>query len=186
MSVVFRRESEMDAADAKVSIVGLLRQAGVDCPDVQEGRSFKIRCPFGFTHSDGGVDPAFRVYGDSNSGYCFACTKFYTPVRLAAEMWDCRPAEAAHRLLEQIGEPFKVVYEAFSKEKTPDRESLSAALTVFCEGKAGQPSYDFPETVSAALGQCLNLVGSVGTAADARRWLDTCKAVMRQIIEREV
>lgn len=72
--------------------------------DIAPGTSWKTMCPFAWEHGDGGMDKNYRVYGSSNSSYCFAMHGQMNPVRLFQLKLDIRPVEAAQRLLEAYGQ----------------------------------------------------------------------------------
>src|SRR3954466_13862718 len=82
------KRSTVAVANEVVSIATVCRWLGVQVPDDDSLRS-KLYCPFGeFNHSDGGRDRALRIYPDSNSAYCFACSELFTPVKMYARMTD--------------------------------------------------------------------------------------------------
>src|SRR5712692_3099929 len=68
-------------ANERISIALACRWAGVS---VSEGDgSRKIWCPFGsVSHSDGGVERAFRMYEGTNSAYCFRVSQVLVSGRL--------------------------------------------------------------------------------------------------------
>ena len=68
-------------ANAEVRIEDVLNgYFGLAVPYEAEG--WKVRCPFAVEHKDGGIDPQFRVYATSNTGYCFALHGRLDPVGL--------------------------------------------------------------------------------------------------------
>src|ERR1044072_8923225 len=97
-----KRRTIVTVANEKVPIATVCQMLGVDLPDIHQ--RVKLYCPFGGTdHSDAGLAPAMRIYPESNHAYCFACTAYFTPVRMAAKALDLSWTEAARLLLDRIG-----------------------------------------------------------------------------------
>lgn len=91
----------VDRANA-VSIFDVLSDFfQIDHPS--EGGSYKGYCPWGFEHSDGGIDRTWRTYPATNSSYCFAGHGSLNPVRLVQVQFDLRPVQAARKILERYG-----------------------------------------------------------------------------------
>ena len=181
-----RRRSAVSIANDKVPITLACRIAGMDIDDdIAYGRSMKVYCPFGeLYHSDQGVEPAFRIYVDSNSAYCFACSTYFTPVWLVAQVWDQQPAQVAVELLERVGiKPVSLAdawAQAAVRDVAPDTSLLAEALKLFC----GRICVDwddaqFEPDTAGLLSRCLALLDLVHTEGEARQWLDECKKVMR-------
>jgi hypothetical protein len=173
-------------ANDEVSIVGLLRNLGHECPDVIEGRSVKIRCPFGFTHTDMGVDPAFRVYA-TNTAYCFAGCGYFTPSWLAAQAWDCSSTEAADRLLREVGYVVPSTSESALallelSDPTPSPADLQAALRVWCLRDPDWPAVEFEEDVLRYFNRLVDLLPHVHDSAAADQWLRNAKTVMGRVL----
>lgn len=157
----------------------------IDFP-VMAGR--KNPCPFDDWHADGGVSLALRVYPETNSAYCFACGEAYRPVQLLAKARDLTRDEAAQWILEKVGyiEPdVDEQLDALLAEEEPEvsREELARALDTYCQRIC--PTWhvtqlrDVPATKFA---QCLSILDSVQSPADAARWLDVTKALMRRVL----
>lgn len=179
----------IETADERVSIALVCRMLGVDLPDdVESGRSRKVHCPFGsLYHSDGGVDPAMRVYPDTNSAYCFSCRSYFTPVGLTAKALDVDRRTAALRLLDRIGhrslDPGVVWRTAADFEAPPDRALLAEALKTFCRRVCPDwATRQFDRAVSVSLTRCLGLLDLVRTDDDVGLWLGRCKKVMRRAL----
>lgn len=179
-------QSKVSIANEKVSIVELLNLLGFECQPPSEGRSIKIKCPFGFEHRDFGHENAFRVYS-SNTGFCFAGHGFMTPVWLAAQSWDVEPEEAASRLLGHIGwvdatdaEQLKTLLEP--QVLAVDTEALSAALRVWCGRQADWSWMQYQDAVARALAQLTSLLPLVSNGDDAAKWLDRGKQVMARVM----
>lgn len=184
---MLHQKSWIDKANDYVSIVDLLISFGIYVPgDTQSGGSKKVYCPFGFYHSDGGITKAMRIYYQSNTVYCFSCSKRYDPVRLAAAKWDCPWSTAAMRLLEDAGFKPKTLKERWVEattpvENKPDLIALADALKMFCSAASQDWGVDqYSEEISRKLDRCLALLGVVKTESDAQKWLEVCKIAMRQ------
>lgn len=187
---MIRQQPWIDKANELVQISDLLANFGIYIPiDAQSGASKKVHCPFGFYHSDGGTSRAMRIYYESNTAYCFSCTKRYTPVKLAAAVWDCSWSTAANRLLEDAGFKPKTLKERWVEattpvENKPDLIALADALKMYCSGiSADWSKMQYSDKVAAKLDRCLSLLDSVATSEDADKWLSVCKIAMRRILE---
>jgi hypothetical protein len=187
-----RRQSLIEVANDQVSMTVVCHRVGISLPDyIPEGRSFKVFCPFGsVSHGDGGQEEALRIYPDTNSGYCFACSSWYGPVKLWALSKDIPQQEAAEELLQSIGwrppDPFEAIEAAMAYVKPMDQSSLAEALKTFCSRIS--PTWEnrqFDPDVSRTLGKCLGLLPRVRTAAEAREWLDVTKTVMTTALTRD-
>ena len=180
--------------DEHVDFVAVCRLVGMDVPDMSHlsGRSVKVHCPFGHMHSDRGASAAFRVYADTNSGWCFAGCGYFSPVRLAAMAWDVDADLAAERLREMFGISVleEVTWEAASApvpEQEIDRAALAVALSEHCQREfAGRwATLQFDAKVSDVLSKCLTALEKVQTTDQAWRWLDVSKTVMGHVMEGE-
>lgn len=89
----------VELANERVPLRSVMAKYGVNYPELELGVSMKIQCPWGMLHSDGGVDPAMRVYAEENHAFCFAGCGRITPVRLEAEQRGIPFAQAASELL---------------------------------------------------------------------------------------
>lgn len=185
-----RRRSAVSIANDKVPITMACRLVGMDIDDdIAYGRSMKVHCPFGeLYHTDQGVEPAFRIYVDSNSAYCFACSTYFTPVWLVSQAWDQQPAQVAVELLERIGIKPASLADAWAqaavRDVVPDAGLLAEALKTFC----GRICVDwddaqFEPATAGLLSRCLALLDLVHTEGEARQWLDECKKVMRAALQ---
>jgi hypothetical protein len=178
--------SLVSLANEQVSISQALRWAGADVPDGFGNR--KTWCPFGVTHPDGGRDAALRLYEDTNSAYCFACARSWSPVKMMADYWDCGFAEAAEKMcrLAGIREPtWRDQWASLHEETVPDRAALAEALKTWCRRVRG-PSWDFDQfdaRFAKPVGDCLSCLPLVMTDRDAYTWLDGCKVILRPILE---
>jgi hypothetical protein len=183
--------SLIDEANKKVSIYLVCSLIGIDT-EGREGSSIKTYCPFGdFFHSDGGKEPAFRVYSDTNSAYCFSCKKYFSPVSLYSSATDLKPKQAAEDLLERIGHKQPTFEELWSnvqpKEPQPDTAMLSKALRLYCQRISSDWSRDqFTSEVAEVLDRCLALLDAVRTTEDAQYWLSMSKKIMAKALDSEV
>ena len=186
-----RPRSLVTLANDVVPIITVCRLVGMDLPaDLTYGRSRKLHCPFGETaHSDHGLDPAFRVYPESNSAYCFACAAYYTPVALYAHAVDTDRRTAAADLLDRVGHRPLSLTEAWAKLTTavdpPDVASLRAALQTYCRRVcADWDTRQFDPDVAVVLAMCLDLLDRVDSVTDVQDWLQGVKAVMARVLHR--
>lgn len=178
------RRSVVATANEVVAIATVLRWYAVEVSE--ESVRSKLYCPFGeFNHSDGGRDRALRIYPDSNTAYCFACSEAFTPVKLYARMTDDGSwKSAAASLLGKVGyrgfDPDTVWRQAVDYEPAIDRSQLGEALKTFCRRiEPRWPVRQFDHGVAAQLTRCLGLLDLVNTAGDAALWLARCKDVMQ-------
>ena len=180
-----------DEANSRVSIFLVCGWIGVDVEAKDWGSSIKTYCPFGdFFHSDRGKEPAFRVYADTNSAYCFSCKKYFSPVSLYAAARDMTNKEAAETLLEKVGykpPSAKGLWEEVRpKEAEPDTSMLNKALRTYCQRIC--PTWNkkqFEPGVAEILGKCLELLDVVKTMQDSDKWLKVSKEVMRRTLTKE-
>lgn len=187
---MFNQKSWIDQANELVRISTLLTSFGIYVPEsVNNGGSKKVHCPFGIYHSDNGLSKAMRVYGASNTAYCFSCSKRYSPVSLAAAQWDCSWVNAALRLLDEAGFKPKSWQERWEDAVAPpqiidiDTLSLAEALKIYCSSiDASWNMTQLDGSAAEMLDKCLSLLPTVKTSTDAEKWLTTCKAVMRKVL----
>lgn len=193
MSQVKARRGLVGAVDAEVSFTDVCRLVGMEVPDhIPSGRSAKVRCPFGFQHRDYGAEAAFRIYPDTNSGFCFAGCGYYGPVGLAAAYWDVSRPEAAQRLRDTFS--LRSVMqnvtweEAIERVEDPDinRSALAVALTEFCARQCVAWEHrQFEPKIADVLAKCLGLLERVDSRDDVWKWLDVSKQVMMTAMEGE-
>lgn len=176
-------------ANEQVSILAVCRMVGVDLPeDAGMARSRKTFCPFGEVyHSDAGLEPAMRVYPDSNSAWCFRCATYFTPVKMAAQAWDQDWRTAAVVLLDRIGYRPASLAEQWSAVcvpvVAPDTTLLGEALKVFCARHDPQWSvHQFEPEIAGHLSRCLALLDRVGDDEAAQAWLRGTKQAMARLL----
>lgn len=178
------QRSLVGLANEKVPITLACRLVGLDIDDIAYGRSIKMLCPFGsIYHIDGGHEPAFRVYPESNSAYCFAGCGYFTPVWLCAYAWDRDTASVASDLLERVGIKRESLTEAFASASRhvihPDTGMLAEALKMFCQRISSDwEDTQFEPGIAATLTRCLALLDRVSDDIEADQWLRGCKRVM--------
>lgn len=181
-------ESVITLADEKVPISVALRLVGVDYDTAAGSR--KQHCPFGpFYHSDGGLDPAMRVYPDSNHAYCFSCSLYLTSSKVYSLARGMTRKQAAAELLEHIGYAHRSLKEAWRQALTfapeLDRANLAEALKTFCARRHPRWSeVQFDTEIAAVLARCLELLANVTTEPEAMQWLELSKVVMGRVLTR--
>jgi hypothetical protein len=187
---MIRRKSWIDQANEATTISEVLMSLGIYVPEGSYyGNSKKIHCPFGFYHSDGGIDKAMRIYYKSNTAYCFSCNKRYSPVTLFSAKNDCSLTNAALELLDSKGLGFKSLEEQWEEaNKKPevilDVSALADALKIYCSTLVDNWTIlQLNDVVSSKLNACFNLLDLVKTDEDAHNWLSTCKAAMKRLLE---
>lgn len=175
-------------ANSTVSIVHVLRAIGVDTPELSRG-SIKVHCPFGEVwHGDGGNEQALRVYEDTNTSFCFACTKLYTPTALHALTYDISESDAAEILLNDVAPQLKENFQNWDKLMKehilkPDTFSLVRALEIYCSTiREDWFLVQFDENISVLHLKCLALLDRIQSAEDAADWLRVSKEVMSRIL----
>lgn len=174
-------------ANQEMSIYRACEHVGVHVPEYAGG-SVKMYCPFGFLHFDGGESKAFRVYGESNSAYCFACGTRFTPVSLIATARDLPHRDAAEWILHEVGyvEPtYQARWEALAEQGPEiDRDALTEALKLACRRMDPQwEDRQFEDAVAKRFVACLALLPKVRTGQDAKMWLETTKTAMSRVLE---
>jgi hypothetical protein len=178
--------SAFEIANEKISIAEVCTLIGMDMPDLDYmAASPKMHCPFGFMHSDEGYDKAFRAYGETNSAYCFACAKRWSPVSLYADAEDLRWVEAAEILLEKFGISRETVedrWEDLTKPKSfvVSTSELAESLRLFCARIC--PTWEtrqFEEDTSALFNRCLSLLNAIYSEDDVSLWRERTKQIMR-------
>lgn len=156
---------------------------GGEIPTVETG-SLKVHCPFGpVYHADGGAEPALRVYPGPNNAWCFACSEFYTPVRICALAWGMPYDQVAVELLRRAGHKPVTYAQHWQSVLAPQadlgREDLAEALRCWlAERFPDWADLQFQPAVARYLARCLGLLESVSTPADCGKWLEGCKQVM--------
>ena len=159
------------------------RAAGLRVPDVHRDSGSKLYCPWGqVSHPDGGRDPAFRVWSDH--AWCFACTEWFSPVKLASQVWEVSYDQAAARLLDVVGyKPGDYAHLWLEVAQPPalDHSAVAQALRNYCGSLAPQDKMLEPE-VAEYMARCLGFLTQVNYVAGAAQWLSLAKAVMEKVL----
>lgn len=180
-----KKKSLVSLANVHVSFPMAARWAGIEVYDDASERGIKVYCPFGSVeHPDGGMDPAMRIYPDH--GWCFAESRYFSPVSLLAEVWQESRNDAAAEALRRIGwkpASYAHLFREAAKPQPPDQDSLAAALLIWCESfrpdwKAAQYS---PE-VATMLARCLGLLSLVRDGEECKVWLAASKKAMQRVL----
>lgn len=184
--MITQNKSWVAEANLKVQISDVLTSLGIYVPEGLSNK--KIHCPFGFYHSDNGLAKAMRVYTESNTVYCFSCSKRYSCVSLAAAAWDCSYATAAFRLLEGAGIKPKTLEERWAYATTqdelkPDLMALADALKIYCTRFDSWGSLQYTEQVAKKFSACLEILEMVKTDDDASAWLNVSKQAMSKTLQ---
>jgi hypothetical protein len=170
--------SATDIANELVPIVSVLRQFGVDCPDVPDGVSVKLRCVWSYLHPDGGLDASMRVYGSDNHAWCFAGCDRLTPVRIYSESNGLMYSQGARLLLDEYG--FRPLHwterarNATNRMKSPPSASLDTyaqALVAAARNTVG-PDREFDPPVLDLLSIALT---ELAVSPDPKGWFDKWK-----------
>jgi hypothetical protein len=117
----------IERCDELISIIDVLEQMGCDVPR-GEYSSWKMHCPFGYEHPDGGIDKNFRAYPPSNVN-CFAMHGFLTPSSLYARWKGLSRERSAKILLEEAGLLKYQNYREKWNELADEREAAREANT---------------------------------------------------------
>lgn len=183
----FSRRELVAKANEVVSIYLVCDKVGVEYATYMGDRA-KLYCPFGaITHMDGGESRAFRIYEDTNSSYCFACSQYYTPVRLYSDYTDLSEEDAAEELLNEVGwkdETFEEKWESLTvPEGAYDPSYLPEALHTYCARL--DPDWvvtQMSEPHRSAITLCVRASRAVTSAKQADQWLVAAKEKMRKVI----
>ncbi len=175
--------SPVATANRVVPMAVACRAAGVRVPDVHRDTGSKMHCPWGFEHSDGGRDPAFRVWRDH--AWCFSHQEWFSPVRLAARIWEVSYEQAAIKLLDLVGyKPADYAHHWQKVARPPelDRSAAAQALRNYCSALAPQERLAGP-VAAEYMSRCLGFLTQVKDEAEAAQWLDLAKTVMARALQ---
>lgn len=179
-------------ANERVSITLACRLVGIEIEAGRTEGSTKTYCPFGqFYHSDGGKEPALRIYPQTNSAYCFSCKKFFSPTTIVSDAFGISKKQAAVELLDRVGyKPLSALelWEGVQERPPkPDTSMLSMALKVYCFRICSDwNKLQFESEIAGILDKCLMLLDNVETAEDAELWLSNSKKVMTKLLTKKV
>lgn len=183
-------QSSFTLANTEISIADVYALSGNDSVDLSYGSSSpKMYCPFGFMHSDEGYDRAFRMYGESNTAHCFACSRTWTPVSLYGDLKGLSWSESAEALLEEFG---------IAKENAEDRwnalveardtltfntSDLAEALRLYCARIC--PTWEeaqFDKKIATVFNRCLALLAAIQSQEDIDVWRTRTKEIMASVL----
>lgn len=183
---VTQERTRYQIANDLTTIFVAMNMCGMAVPEFDYG-TMKVDCPFD-------NERAFRVYGESNSAYCFACSKKYTPVSLIAEHRGVSIEEAATILIE------KAEREGRWRPPTPegrwealvnqpfvfDRASEAEALKLFCARiDKNWGSTQFEPRIAVRLTRCLEALEKVGSTDDLNQWRTITRSAMKKALNPE-
>ncbi len=178
--------------EEEIGILAACSLVGMDLPPgVGEGRAVKVHCPFGTVHhADGGIEPAMRIYVESNHVHCFAGCGSFRPVALVAHAFEMTPRASLRELMDRCGyEPSSSKYgDVWTEEVSraePDRSRLAEALKTYC--RRVDPNWQqrqFERSTAEQLSRCLSLLDFVRSDEAAQQWLAGCKVAMSRALTR--
>lgn len=182
--------STIDIANEITSIYDACELVGVEDLYDRGSSTMKTYCPFGdVSHLDGGDSKSFRVYSETNTAYCFACSKSYSPVSLIATARDISLIDAAEALLihaNYVPEDVDSQIQALLDEGERifvNTDDLAEALKLHCAVIDGAwAERQFEPAVARKLSMCLALLDKVHTREDSKKWLDITKTAMTSIL----
>jgi hypothetical protein len=178
-----RHQSLISIANRHVSFPQAAQLVGVGW-GVTRDRGSKVHCPFSMLHADGGRAPALRIWTDH--GWCFAETRWFSPVSLVAAVRELDAENAAKWLLDKVGYvpvTYAHLWEHAQRTRDLGKSELAAALSVWCA--ANCPDWQvrqYEPVVAERLSRCLSLLALVHTSDDCLTWLSGCKHGMRQVL----
>lgn len=149
-------------------------------------RPYKIYCPFGVEHRDGGIDRAFRYYPSTNTAYCFSIHGFFTPVRLMAMKEDLSFYAAANLLIEHYSIDGTRTPEIIPCESTRIaylQRALMISLTSHPKFEKGQYAPAFSEALHSAFS---DPPASDAAESELRVWYSDCRKGLAAVLDREV
>lgn len=178
-------------ANRVVPITDACRLIGISVYGISNGSSAKLQCPWAeIWHSDGGYAKSFRIYENTNSCFCFACSMVFSPVSLYALYHDLTHHDAAVQLLDVVGYTALNLHatweDVLTKPDEVDHQALIQALTLYCARVCPDwPERQFDERVSRIMLTCFKLVDKVASGEDSARWLSATQAAMSQALMSE-
>lgn len=158
--------------------------------------AWKTFCPFGFEHSDFGLEKAFRVYPDSNSSFCFAEHGSMNNVRLLQMHEGISAKKAARKLLVHYGlmdtfdwrKHFQEIAEQRAEQTAISTASLVEALHLALSSHPAWSHLQFHPDMQEALELRLTVLeGYITDGKDAesiRAWYDYTRTDLLTLMER--
>lgn len=177
----------VELANEKIDMADIVRELGVFVPG--DGTNAKLVCPFEDLHYDKLSNPkSLRIYGDSNSAWCFVCNEYYTPVKVWAMHKDLTYPDAAQELLDRIGwvpPTQEAIWNDLLTEKPPelDQDALVETLKRYCARVNPEwETLQFDPVVSEQFNKCLEVLATVQTDQQIQKWLTASKYVMKKAL----
>lgn len=156
--------------------------------------SWKVRCPFFFEHEDGGLDKQFRVYSESNSGYCFAMhgrvdnLTLYRSQRFSSTFFDAAEALLTEFNIEYKNKSYRETFEEILKEKEEviDSSSIIEAMKVYLSTISEYEDLQFhPEVLDGMklfLDQVYSICENASSLEEVETWYQLEKSRLRSIL----
>lgn len=172
-----RKKTLYAIANERISFDRAMQWAG-QAGTVTRERGVKAICP-----SCGEVG-AMRVYLDH--GWCFSEQRYFSPVRLLAEVWDMDNETAAKTALDRIGyapPEYPELWEAAQREPEPALDDLATALRLYCARVCPDwATRQYEDAVANRMARCLGALRAVRTEQDCRKWLEVAKTAMGRVL----
>ena len=150
--------------------------------------SSKVECPFD-------DELAFKIYSETNTAHCFACSKSYTPTSLLAEHRGIRIKEAAEILVDiavREGRYVPITPEARWAALTTaplemDKASEAEALKIYCARVDGDwKTKQFDLRIAATFAKCLAPLDKISTIDELQQWRTVARsAMLRALTDRK-
>lgn len=190
--------SLIDKADELVDIRDIYTDMGYSAPS-GEYSSWKIFCPFGDEHADGGMDKNCRLYPTTNNIYCWDSHGYLTSTRLYSRWKGIPRKKAAQILLEERGllkrynyrEHWNelVDYREAQKEQSTGSEAYAVqALQMALNTDPRYGAVEFSAPVREAWTVVLEVLDVLCsreqlTIDQIQRWLDKAKARIQKAVD---
>ena len=173
-------KSPVQDANDRVGYAQACALTGMPAP---RDRGARAACP-------GCGEDGYKSYAATDTrpahGYCHACGRWFTAVKLAAAVNDMTQGDAAAWLLGELGLPPLDAAERWERALHPPvklgTEDLADALRTWC---AAQPGWEEPlpdPRVSKALSACLRLIPAIITEEQCEQWYERCTQVMGRVL----
>lgn len=174
-----RKRTLYAIANERISFDKAMQWAG-EAGTVARERGVKVACP------SCGEAAAMRVYPDH--GWCFAEQRYFSPVRLLAEVWEMDEETAAKAALDKIGyapPEYPDLWEIAARPPEPALDDLATALRLYCARTCPDwAARQYEDAVSGLMARCLGALRAVRTEEDCRKWLAVAKTAMGRVLSR--
>lgn len=171
-----RKRTLYAIANERISFDTAMQWAGRGT--VTRERGVKVACP-----SCDEAD-AMRVW--PSHGFCFAEQRYFSPVRLLAEVWEMDDETAAKVALDRIGyapPEYPELWESAQRPPDPALDDLATALRLYCARMCPDwVTRQYEDAVSSRMARCLGALRAVRTEEDCRKWLAVSKTVMGRVL----